>query len=279
MCICYDEDDIDCTPTSNTYIDLLISVAPRLKMLVFSQWYRNPRDMGECYFSEFSQSIRFTRLKELHLHWIQIRFESFKSFLNTTKGTLDSLSLELVSLKPNIPPSTDYEPTCWRHVWEFLGAELSLNRLYMGHIGCWGRKVMIQGPGELVEPTYSATFNADVTDICFNDWIGQLKPILSKSQDLSARNYPGLQLTKPPKLRNFFLIPFVKLASWEETSIKRRTSFRPSNTRETPPTPRTGTRGRWAPNNLPVTREILTYVSYSHKTPRSLHQAFSYGWD
>lgn len=72
MCICYDEDDLDCTPISNTYIDLLISVARRLKMLFFSQCYQNPRDMGECYFSELSQSIRFTRLKELHLHWIEI---------------------------------------------------------------------------------------------------------------------------------------------------------------------------------------------------------------
>jgi hypothetical protein len=204
MCICYDEGDQDCTPTSHTYIDLLISVAPRLKMLVFSQWCRNPRDMGECYFSELSQSIRFTRLKELHLHWIQIQFESFKSFLNTTKGIIDSLSLELVTLKTNTPPSTNYEPTCWRHVWEFLGAELSLKHFYMGNIGYWRRKVMIQGPDELVAPTYSATFNADVTDICFNDWIRQLKPISSKSLDLSARKYPGLQLTQPPKPQNKF---------------------------------------------------------------------------
>ncbi|KAJ5851848.1 uncharacterized protein N7529_011233 [Penicillium soppii] len=213
ICICYDEDDLNCTPNSNTYIDLLISVAPRLKGLVLSQWYRNPRDLGARYFSELSQSIRFTQLKELHLHWIQIRLESFKSFLNTTKGTMVSLSLDLVTLQPSAPPSTDYGPTCWRLVWEFLRAELSLNRCYMGHLGYRRNKVMIQGPGELAEPTYTATFNADVNGICFNDWIRQLKPILSEREDLSARSYPGLQLTKPPKPLNLFLIPIVRITS------------------------------------------------------------------
>lgn len=60
MCICYDEDDLECTPTLKTYINQLISVVPRLERLVFSQWYRNPRDIGESYFLEFSRNIRFT---------------------------------------------------------------------------------------------------------------------------------------------------------------------------------------------------------------------------
>ncbi|CAG8001459.1 unnamed protein product [Penicillium salamii] len=199
ICICYAEDDLNYTPNSITYIDLLISVAPRLKRLVFSQWYRAPRDLEARYFSELSQSIRFTRLKELHLHWIQIRLESFKSFLNTTKGTMVSLSLDLVSLQPSALPSTDYGPTCWRLLWDFLQAEMSLKRCYMGQLGYRRRKVMIQGPDELAEPTYTATFNADVNGICFNDWIGQLKPIVSEKLDFTIRRYPGLQPTKPPK--------------------------------------------------------------------------------
>ncbi|CAG8230561.1 unnamed protein product [Penicillium salamii] len=199
ICICYTEDDLNCTPNSITYIDLLISVAPRLKRLVFSQWYRGPRDLEARYFSELSQSISFTRLKELHLHWIQIRLESFKSFLNTTKGTMVSLSLDLVTLQPSALPSTDYGPTCWRLLWDFLQAEMSLKRCYMGQLGYQRRKVMIQGPDELAELTYTATYNADVNGICFKDWIGQLKPIVSEELDLPVRRYPGLQSTKPPK--------------------------------------------------------------------------------
>ncbi|CEJ53667.1 hypothetical protein PMG11_00017 [Penicillium brasilianum] len=197
MCICYDEDDLDCPPNSNTYIDLFISVAPQLTTLVFSQWYRSPREMGEQ-FLELSQNIRFTRLRELHLHWIEIGFESFKLFLNTTKGTLDSLSLELVTLKTNTALSTNSEPSGWEQIWESLGAELSLKSFYMGNIGYRRRKVMIQGPDELAEPTYSVTFNAYVTDICFNDWIRQLKPIILRSFDISTRSYPdSLRLRKP----------------------------------------------------------------------------------
>lgn len=205
MCICYDEYDLDYPPNSNTYLDIFISVAPQLRTLVFSQWYRGPREMGEQ-FSELSQNIRFTRLRELHLHWIEIGFKSFKLFLNTTKGTLDSLSLELVTMKTNTALSTNSEPSFWEQIWEFLGAELSLKSFYMGNIGYRRRKVMIQGPDELVEPTYSVTFNAYVTDICFNDWIRQLKPIFLRSFDISTRSYPGLQLTKPPKPRPCFNI-------------------------------------------------------------------------
>ncbi|KAJ6024980.1 hypothetical protein N7540_005777 [Penicillium herquei] len=205
MCLCYDKDDLGRPPNSNTYIDLFISVAPQLRTLVFSQWYRGPREMGEE-FSDLSQNIRFTRLKVLHLHWIEIGFESFKLFLNTTKGTLDSLSLDLVTLKTNTVRSTNSEPSCWEQIWEFLGAEFSLKSFYMGNIAYQRRKVVIQGPDVLVEPTYSVTFDAYETEICFNDWIRQLKPIVIKGFDISARGYPGLQLTKPPKPRPCFNI-------------------------------------------------------------------------
>ncbi|KAJ5930855.1 hypothetical protein N7466_006348 [Penicillium verhagenii] len=207
MCICYDKDDLDSPPNSNTYIDLFIYLAPQLRTLVFSQWYQGPREMGEQ-FSELSQNIRFTRLKELHLHWIEIGFESFKLFLNTTKGTLDSLSLELVTLKIDTALSTNSGPSSWEQIWEFLGAEFSLKSFYMGNIGYRRQKVMIQGPDELVEPTYSVTFNAYATKICFNDWIRQLKPIISRGFDISTRSYAGLQPTKPPKPLPYFNINF-----------------------------------------------------------------------
>jgi hypothetical protein len=150
--------------------------------------------MSESHFLGLAQHINFTRLKELHLHWIQIGSESFKLFITTAKETLKNLTLNLVYLKEHI--SINPESTGWKHIWEFLGEELSLQSFYMANIGYVGYKVMIQGPGDSVEPTSSVRFRAEMSSISFSKWIRQLKTI-STDRDSRVRRYPGLHPPKP----------------------------------------------------------------------------------
>lgn len=209
ICICYNEKEPSPTSTSTspspsaTYLDLLISVAPRLKSLYFSQWDRFQRNISESYFLGLAQHINFTRLKELHLHWIQIGSESFKLFMTTAKETLKTLTLNLVYLKEHLLINS--ESTGWKHVWEFFGEELSLESFYMANIGYDGHKVMIQGPRNSVEPTSSVRFSAEMSSISFNKWIRQLKPIPT-GPDSRVRRYPGLYPPKPQTSWKSFLI-------------------------------------------------------------------------
>lgn len=187
LCICYNEKEPIRTPTSaststspspststsTTYLDLLVFVAPKLESLYFSQWDRLQQDMSESYFLGLAQHINFTRLKELHLHWIQIGSESFKLFMITAKETLKTLTLNLVYLKEHL--SINPESTGWKHIWEFLGEELSLQSFYMANIGYVGHKVMIQGPGDSVEPTSSVRYSAEISSISFSN-LGQKWP-------------------------------------------------------------------------------------------------------
>lgn len=86
-------------------------------------------------------------------------------------------------------------------------------------------------------------------------------------QKVRIHQYKNIQVysSPSPQSHGFFSTSIVRLPSWAETLIKRCTSFWPSNTRETPPTPRIRTRRCWAPNNLLFTREIPVYVGYSHR--------------
>lgn len=143
VCICYSKKESGHTSSFNTWLDLLLAVSPNLKALEFSQWCEDERAMDQSCFSELSRSIKFTRLKELRLHWIQVRYESLKSFITAAKGTLEALTFELVSLKDDSTPSTGSNPTSWQMVWHFLAKELSLKKFSMANIGYKGLKVLI----------------------------------------------------------------------------------------------------------------------------------------
>jgi hypothetical protein len=171
---------------------IFCAVSPNLKALEFSQWCGFERGMDQSYFSKLSQSVKFTQLKDLRLHWIQVQYESLKSFITAAKGTLQTMTFELVTLKDDSTLSTGSNPAAWKRVWEFLAIEVPMNKFFMVNIGYKGLKVLIRGLDSSVEPTYSVSFDAEVADICFSEWIGQLMPVtLDRHYDITARKYPG----------------------------------------------------------------------------------------
>ncbi|KAJ5389133.1 uncharacterized protein N7496_000201 [Penicillium cataractarum] len=141
--------EIRSTPASKTTLDLLLMIAPSLKTLVFSQWHKDERRLDPSYFSELSDSIKFTRLEELNLHWIEVRPESFMSFLSTAKATLHTLTLDWVALRFTLPWSMQKIEGLWRRVWDHLRDELSLQRLTMERLGYGSNPVVILGPRTL----------------------------------------------------------------------------------------------------------------------------------
>ncbi|KAJ5218727.1 uncharacterized protein N7498_000826 [Penicillium cinerascens] len=73
----------------------------------------------------------------------------------------------------------------------------------MANIGYEGLKVLIGGPDGSVEPTYSVSFDAQVADICFSEWIGRLNPVrLDRHYDISVRKYPAWLPGIDPKFKH-----------------------------------------------------------------------------
>jgi hypothetical protein len=98
----------------------------------------------------------------------------------------------LVTLKDDSTLSTGLNPASWKRVWDFLAIEVPMKKFFMANIGYKGLKVLIRGPDGSVEPTYSVSFDAEVANICFSEWIGQLMPVtLDRHYDISRRKYLG----------------------------------------------------------------------------------------
>lgn len=211
MCISFHRANPSNSPdrlVSRTSVDLLIAVAPSLKVLAFSQCCQGRRAIRYNYFSVLSQRIEFTQLRELHLHWIGIQYESLKLFLSTTKVTLGTLTLKSVTLSDNIPSSTNPNPiernhdycvgmgTIWQSIWGFLQDELSLQSFYMETLGYRVLKVLILGFGDFPEITDSANFDSKAGDISFGEWINRLTPVPSGERgDILIWKYNGETLT------------------------------------------------------------------------------------
>lgn len=184
--------EICSTPASKTTLDLLLLVAPSLKTLVFSQWHKDERRLDTSYFSELSDSIEFTQLEELNLHWIQVCPESFMSFLSTAKATLHTLTLDSVTLRFTLPWSMQKIEGLWRRVWDHLRDELSLQRLYMENLGYGSNPVVILGPRTLVYPCF---FDAKVAKESFSEWINRLRGQWWGRRDGLKSRYPSGSLT------------------------------------------------------------------------------------
>ncbi|KAJ6072364.1 hypothetical protein N7467_010449 [Penicillium canescens] len=78
-------------------VDLPIMVAPSLKDLNGA--------LAPQYFDNLSQRINFTSIREIHLYWTKITFDTLKAFLRTARPTLRVLSLESVNLRGALPPT------------------------------------------------------------------------------------------------------------------------------------------------------------------------------
>ncbi|KAJ5306784.1 hypothetical protein PENANT_c003G08244 [Penicillium antarcticum] len=178
-------------------VDLLIMVAPSLKVLTFSQWDLNGA-LSPQYFDDLSQRINFTSIKELNLYWIEITFDTLKAFLHTARPTLRALSLESVNLRGALPPTDNHighqrdlrdcqemieESNCaWQQVLNFLGDEYSLRSICLKNLGYRGYRLdMHDNLSKLsgsLEPNFRSlhSFNAEKAGVSFKEWIFQLRP-------------------------------------------------------------------------------------------------------
>lgn len=176
-----------------TTVNLLIKIAPKLKTLVFSQWNKSQyrRGMKHRHFLDIAQSINFTQLRKLHLHWVEIQYESLKSFLNTAKATLDTLTLELVTMSNDSHPATDQTSVgniqspldrmsaSWQCVWILLGNEFSLKTFEVKNLDFRGLKVFWIKQGDGNQKSESVRFDAEVAEISFYEWMSHLTAVVT----------------------------------------------------------------------------------------------------
>ena len=178
-------------------VDLLITVAPNLKVLTYSQWDLNGA-LDPHYFDGLSQRINFTRIKEINLYWIEITVDTFKAFLRTAKPTLRDLCLESVSLRAASTPTdtstghlrdlrdhpkmTEESSSAWQQVLNFLRDNCSLRSISLNNLGYLGYRLEMQDDlsklsGSL-EPNFRSfhSFNAERAGVSFKEWIAQLRP-------------------------------------------------------------------------------------------------------
>ncbi|KAJ5267539.1 hypothetical protein N7478_010347 [Penicillium angulare] len=154
--------DIFHEDTLKRLLNILITVAPKLKFLVFAQWIPM-EELSPLYFQDLSQRIQFYQLGELHLHSIEVTVDALKHFLRTAAPTLKRLSLKKVNLVDAI--TTDPGPLTadrgtwgssfstevvneirelWKQNFEFWADHLKLQFLQLSNLGYRGREIMLQ---------------------------------------------------------------------------------------------------------------------------------------
>ncbi|OQE05033.1 hypothetical protein PENVUL_c027G09919 [Penicillium vulpinum] len=171
------------------WFNVIINVAPRLKVLEFSHGHHRTHPAKPNPLGELARFVGFTQLRELHLHWINFTSRTLILFLTTAKPTLRTLTLFSVTLddgkdtamEDDLHNTSDNSYTLresphWKRIWDFFRDELSLQRLSMSKISCDPRPCWISGLGNSSKPRETAEFDAKTAGISFNEWIGRLTP-------------------------------------------------------------------------------------------------------
>jgi hypothetical protein len=144
-------------------LSMLVTVAPKLKVLTFAQW--SPlEELSPLYFQDLSQNIRFSQLEELHLHSIELTVGNLKRFLQTAAPTLRRLSMKNVSLTDAIIGARDPGPLTeersswgsslslevinkiqelWKRSFELLADSPKLQFVQLSSLGYRGREIIL----------------------------------------------------------------------------------------------------------------------------------------
>ncbi|KAJ5731973.1 hypothetical protein N7493_003454 [Penicillium malachiteum] len=144
--------------------NILVTVAPRLKILTFAQW--SPFDeLSPLYFRDLSQRIQFSQLEELHLQSIEVTVGTVKCSLQTAAPSLKRLSMRRVGLVDTIASAPDPGPLTedsgswgpslstevtneiqglWTRIFEFLADHLKLRFLQLSDLGYRGRHIALE---------------------------------------------------------------------------------------------------------------------------------------
>ncbi|KAJ5917719.1 hypothetical protein N7454_010094 [Penicillium verhagenii] len=166
MCICIKDNESE-TFDEDAFkhlLSILVTVAPKLKVLTFAQW--SPlEELSPLYFQDLSQNIRFCQLEELHLHSIELTLGNFKRFLQTAAPTLRRLSMKKVSLTDAIIGTRDPGPLTedrsswgpslshevinkiqelWKRSFELLAQSPKLQFVQLSSLGYRGREIILQ---------------------------------------------------------------------------------------------------------------------------------------
>ncbi|KAJ5087118.1 hypothetical protein N7456_010734 [Penicillium angulare] len=165
MCIRIKNDENDTFDESafKHILNMLVTVAPKLKILTFAQW--SPlEELSPLYFQDLSQNIQFSQLEELHLHSVELTVENLKRFLRTAAPTLRRLSMKNVSLTDAIIGARDPGPLTeersswgsslsldvihkiqelWKQSFELLADSPKLQFVQLSSIGYRGREIIL----------------------------------------------------------------------------------------------------------------------------------------
>ncbi|PWY74259.1 hypothetical protein BO83DRAFT_360517 [Aspergillus eucalypticola CBS 122712] len=150
--------------TFKRLLNILVTVAPKLKILAFAQW--NPwEELSPLYFEDLSGKIRFSQLEEIHLHSIEVTVDTLRQFLQTAAPTLKRLSMDMISLTDAIIAARDPGPiteersswgssfsievvneikTLWMQSFQFLADDLELQFVQLSKLGYRGRQIKLQ---------------------------------------------------------------------------------------------------------------------------------------
>ncbi|KAJ5316351.1 hypothetical protein N7476_006658 [Penicillium atrosanguineum] len=187
LCICRPSDQDE--PEFSDLLDILVTAAPTLKTLTFSQW-ADRTSLSPSYFSNLAESINFTQLTDLHLTYIEITQDTLKTFLRTTTPTLRKLSLSSINLTDHlVPPAARHSfsgfsrPTrkakmagLWHSIWAFIRDELILEYLSMKDLTCQRCHVEIYDNFSQIK-SYSAVFDSQNTRVSLQEWVEGLTAI------------------------------------------------------------------------------------------------------
>lgn len=187
-------------------LDILVTAAPTLKTLVFSQWI--PKyELNPRYFESLSRSVHFAQLQDLSLQSIEVTVDTLKAFLDSAASTLRRLTLKSVGLRDPIisapdPGSMDGESEglsfspetvaeitrLWQLIFDWLGTNLRLEYFRFQNPGYRGRHMRFTNnplnsqsgrPESDITSRDSACYDGERATVSFDTWIQQLRVEMS----------------------------------------------------------------------------------------------------
>ncbi|PYH30599.1 uncharacterized protein BO87DRAFT_366671 [Aspergillus neoniger CBS 115656] len=190
---------------------LVVRAAPNLQILRLTLWDQF-HDLSPDHFTNLAQQVQFTRLSELHLHWVELTIPGFQLFLRTAAPTLKVLTLVAVSLNGPVPVARRPAPafheaisTVWRGFLitlrdtiptiRFLRMRGLAYRQHMIRMTDPSRKTTIVPRGSrIVYKSARGIFYDINTRMSFAEWIDQLE---------LRPQYDGFMLFRLPRHRVF----------------------------------------------------------------------------
>ncbi|KAJ9130821.1 hypothetical protein NKR23_g12019 [Pleurostoma richardsiae] len=168
-------------------LGLVVTAAPNLEELNFSQSPSHDYIVTSQQFQWLSTQVDFTRLIRLHFWGIRTPVDSLTTFLRSASRTLKWMQFHSIHLMRDHAAPDDSEEAqdegerLWRQVWAFFHDEMSLEYLRFSSLMCNGLPLRVfdplhgrKGLNELTNASDSAIFDAKRAHVSFREWIQQV---------------------------------------------------------------------------------------------------------